>query len=142
MATIIPRQAAIIPLSSSKVERSHNVQFIGKAGTDLGGHRAVKKDSFNLVQYASSDNILDVGKVLGITLGASLTGSSISIVREGEIEEPSWNWLLDMPIFLSSNGQLTQVVPSYPTYAFSQILAFPITPTRILVTIREPILLV
>lgn len=113
--------------------------LVHPAGVAIGGHRVVYIDSLSQVQYASSDMPSHSRKVVGITTGAGSVATPINIQVNGEIEEMSWNWNINAPIYLGINGALTQVVPET---GFILIVAQPITNTKILVSIREPIILI
>lgn len=114
------------------------------AGAALSGHRIVVSSSLasGEVLYGSNDSAADARLVLGMTTGAASSGSSIDVVHFGEITEPSWSWTLGMPIYLGTNGYMTQTAPTSPTALFSMVVAFPISPTSIFVSIREPIFLI
>ena len=108
------------------------------AGEALGGHRAVTLLSGEAV-YASNTTALHLGRVIGITLGAAVQGDTVQVQPSGTLIEPSWNWNTALPVYLSTNGQLTQTTP---TAGFSLILGFPLTATSLYVDIREPINLI
>ena len=113
------------------------VSFI--AGEALGGHRVVIVDgSSGLLFYADSSNINHANKIVGMTDGAVIQGDPANVVIYGEVAEPTWNWTLDIPIWIGSNGLLTQ---SSPSVGFSRIIGFPVLPTKIFVELREPIFL-
>lgn len=105
----------------------------------IGGNRAVVVDASNHAQYASNQTLTHANKVVGISINAAAAGDSINVLRSGEITEPSWNWTLDQPVYLADNGTLTQTPPSNPAL-FSLIVGFPITATKLFVSIREPII--
>ena len=110
-------------------------------GEPLGGHRVVAADDAGHAIHADPSNVAHAGRILGMTTGAAGLGSQAEIVRAYEMEEPSWAWTLGSPVFLGAAGVLTQVVPEAPSATFSLIVGFPITPTRLYIHIREPILL-
>ena len=106
------------------------------AATALGGHRMVVLDGNGQAVYASNDQLSHFHKVLGMTLGAVNALEAVDVMRGGEVTEPSWNWLLGAPVFLSTNGLLTQTAP---TSGFSLIVGFPVTTTKLFVSLREPV---
>jgi hypothetical protein len=112
------------------------LQYI--AGYALGGHRMVVLNSASAAIYADNSIPAHASKVLGITTGAASLGAMATIQTGGEMEEPAWNWVLDTPVWLSSNGLLTQFAP---VTGFSQIIGFPITATKLFINLREPITL-
>lgn len=105
------------------------------AAENLGGHRIVTVEGY----YASKDTATDKNKVLGMTTGAVSIGSEATVQVSGFIEESSWNWNVDLPVFLSTSGQLTQ---SAITSGFSLIVGKPRTPTNMFISISEPIILI
>lgn len=114
------------------------------AGSALGGHRIVAQSptNNNTVVYADASNSAHANLVFGMTLNAASSGGSVDVAVCGEFTEPTWNWTLGLPIFLSQNGTLTQTVPTSSVADFSLVVGFPITPTKLFVNIREPIFLI
>ena len=108
------------------------------ASIAIGGHRAVVLNASQQAIYADRSILTHANKVLGITSGAVAAGANVAVQRNGEMTEPSWAWVLDTPIWLSTDGLLTQTPPSV---GFSLIVAFPISATKILIEIREPLFL-
>lgn len=108
------------------------------AATPIGGHRVVALNASAKVIYADNTQMGQFGAVLGISLGAANADASVDILRMGEIEEPSWSWLLGQPVFLGTNGLLTQTPP---TTGFSLVVGFPVAPTRLFVSFREPVII-
>lgn len=109
------------------------------AATALGGHRVVAMNSDGKAEYADQTNAAHINKVLGITTSAVNADEIASIVRGGEVTEPSWSWTVTLPVFLGTNGLLTQTQPST---GFSLIVGFPVATTKLFVSIREPIALI
>lgn len=109
------------------------------AGESLGGHRMVVLDDAAEAIYADNGTPAHAVKVLGITTGAAAAGDAATIQTGGELTEPSWAWTLNQPVYLGTNGTLTQTPP---VAGFSLIVGFPITPTTIYMAIGQPITLV
>lgn len=103
------------------------------AGTNLGGHRAVTSSALGVV-YATGTS----SNVIGITTGSVLTGGIAQVQISGVLTEPSWNWALNLPIFVGDNGVLTQQVPSDGSLF---IIGYPILATQIFIDKQAPILL-
>lgn len=53
-----------------------------------------------------------LSRIAGLTLLAAGPGNKIRVVRSGSVVEPNWTWTPDMPVFISTEGMLTQVVPA------------------------------
>jgi hypothetical protein len=108
------------------------------AGESLGGHRVAIIDSDNKVYYADRTNLDHMYKVVGITRGAANVGDNVEIQTYGLMTEQSWNWTAGKPIFLGTNGLLTQ---TSPMSGFCLIIAKALTSTDIFISIKNPILL-
>ena len=108
--------------------------------SSIGGHRVVVLNGADLA-YASNTDLTHANKILGVTLNAGNSGDTISIVNNGEVIEPTWNWTSNLPIFLGTNGLLTQTPPANPA-VFSQIIGFPTNATTMFVHLREPLLII
>ena len=108
------------------------------AGEVLSGHRIVIIEN-DKAYYASNMNSAHANRIAGITIGATMYNDPAYIQTGGELEEPSWNWVLNIPLWLSASGFLTQIPP---TVGFSCIIGSPVTSTKILINIGTPISLV
>lgn len=112
------------------------------AGENLGGHRLVILNEVGRALYADSSQIDHLHRVVGITTGAADVDSGVSLVGNGPLSEVSWNWAVGLPIYLGTNGLLTQAVPAAPAAKFSLVVGFPTSSTSMFVNIREPITLI
>ena len=111
------------------------------AATALGGHRAVILDTAGHAAYADNADLTHLRRVIGITTGAADQGSAVTVVGNGTVNEPSWNWNVNLPVYLGSNGLLTQTVPTAPGAKFLTVVGFPISNTSLFVNVREPFIL-
>lgn len=107
------------------------------AATDLGGHRVVRLNADGQAAYADCYNLADASAVAGITIGAVILGDNAIIQTEGELIEPSWNWNIDLPVFLGALGQLTQTPP---LSGFKLCVGTPLSPNRLLIRVGEAII--
>lgn len=83
------------------------------AAENLSGHRAVTKNSAGLVIYASAEEPGHVDGVIGVTTAAANEGAEVTFATHGElITEGSWTWTPGGPIYLRTDGQLSQTPPS------------------------------
>lgn len=108
------------------------------AGEALGGHRAVIHDS-GLLYYADTNDPLHINKVVGLTTGATASGFSADFVSEGVVIEPTWSWSTLTPVYLGSNGLLTQ--SPINVSGFRMIVGTVINSTTLYVSLKTPILL-
>lgn len=97
------------------------------AGASVSSGIVVATDSNGLVVPAQPDQGT---VVLGISKNAASANESIYIVTQGEYTDPAWNWIVGLPIFYTTDGDLTQDAPL--SIASTQI-AIPTTPTKILI---------
>lgn len=133
---IQPQENAVNVLTGATITNNYGADTVAiTAAENLGGHRIVTVEGF----YASKDTATDKNKVLGMTTGAVSIGSEATVQVSGFIEESSWNWNVDLPVFLSTDGQLTQ---SAITSGFSLIVGKPRTATNMFISISEPIILI
>lgn len=105
----------------------------------IGGHRIVYLDNNSSLQYATNLDILNIRRIIGITTNSAAIGGDITVQKTGEITEPSWRFDLSSPIYLGSNGTLTQVYPTFPSLA-CVVIGFPIRSDTIYINIEKPII--
>lgn len=80
------------------------------AGEAIGGHRAVTIGADGKA-YLASPVEPQAQAVFGVTTGAAAAGASVIIQCAGVLGEASWTWMPG-PVWLGSDGALTQTVPS------------------------------
>lgn len=107
------------------------------AGSALGGHRAVRSLA-GVAVYADKDNLPDANLVLGVTKGAASAAAPVQVQTMGLMNEPSWNWTPDSPVFVGDDGVLTQASPAA---GFSLIIGVALTATQIHIGLKMPIVL-
>lgn len=107
------------------------------ATTAIGGNRAVMGDGAGSIAYADSSNLAHRGKCIGLTMTAASAGGTVEIAVSGDVTEPTWNWSLG-PVYLGTNGLLTQTVP---TSGYIQVIGTAMSPTRMTISIQQPIIL-
>lgn len=107
----------------------------------IGGHRVLALDAANAVIYAGNDLPGTANKIIGMSLNAASPGGALNVVRSGEVIEPGWNWITTLPVYLGTNGLLTQTPPVSPA-AYSLIVGFPTSATGLFLSVREPITLI
>jgi hypothetical protein len=87
---------------------------------------------------ASSNNLADLGEVVGVVVGSVQAGSPVTIQYGGAVTYNGWNWGSG-PVFLGLGGALTQTAP---TSGFLQIIGTPLTPTTLLIQLQQPLELI
>ncbi|MDB5716302.1 MAG: hypothetical protein JWO15_3699 [Sphingomonadales bacterium] len=109
----------------------------------IGSGRLVAMRLFaqDQVEYASSDNPNHAFLVRGLTLNSVPgAGNEVQIQTTGDITDSTWNWIPGKPIFLGTNGNISQIYDS--SKSFSLIIGVAITPTTILLKVQNPIFLI
>lgn len=109
-----------------------------QAGEVIGGHRALTVDESGRAIYADHRTVDHGKRLVGISINAADTGGRVLAIRAGEMEEQSWSWDVEKPIYLGRHGRLVQETPEE---GVSVILGFPTRADRMVVNIGEPIIL-
>lgn len=112
------------------------------AAINLSGHRMVMLDGQGGATYASNADQTHANRIVGMTAHAAVSGAPVVISIYGEITEPSWNWIVDQPVYLGADGFLTQTPPAAPAAKFSVVVGFPISATTLFINIGIPITLI
>ncbi|AGH07412.1 hypothetical protein SUFG_00045 [Sulfitobacter phage phiCB2047-B] len=63
----------------------------------------------------------------GVSRMATVAGEAIKLVRQGLMEESGWNWEVNKPIFISTQGVLTQTLPM----GIVRRIGWAISPTKV-----------
>jgi hypothetical protein len=95
---------------------------------------AITIAQFKVVHLTNTSNVVNLASnttsatapVIAIAMQAVGVNQIGSFMKNGEITNPSWNWQLNKPIFLGTNGDLTQTPPTTP-YTIIQKVAFPVS---------------
>jgi hypothetical protein len=107
------------------------------AASALSGHRVMITSGNGTCNYASSSDTSHALKLAGISTGAAAQGSTIDLQNSGRMEEPTWNWTPEQPIFCGITGNLTQTPP---TTGFQCVVAMAESATSIIIKLSEPII--
>lgn len=130
-----PNEVSLNVLTGANITNNYGSDTVAvTAAENLGGHRIVTVEGY----YASKDTTEDKFKVLGMTTGAATTGTEATVQISGYITEPGWNFTVGEPVFLSTNGHITQTAP---TSGFCLIIGKPKTATTLFIEIHEPTIL-
>jgi len=95
------------------------IQLIANAAVALSGHRVVTSRPDGTLEYASNAIVAHLHAPLWLTQGAVSTGQPATVLAYGTLIESSWAWIPGAPLFLGSNGLLTQTPPIAPAALFS-----------------------
>lgn len=109
-----------------------------EAAETISGHRLVKYVTGGKIVPVDPFNPDDAGCIVGMTFGAAIQGDFAGIRIAGTLEEPSWNWIPNEPVFVGAFGIPTQTID--PGWAFVQVIGRALSPTEIAMTIFPPIM--
>jgi len=118
------------------------VQLTAIAATALSGHRAVTPLPDGTLEYASNAVAAHLHAPLWITRGAVIAGDLVTVLAYGALTESSWAWTPGVPLFLGTNGLLTQTSPVAPAALFSAQVGTATGPTSAFVDRQSSISLV
>ena len=102
----------------------------------ISQHQAVAVQQSNVAEAADCTDPSRVA--VGIAVASSAPGAQVSVQYSGKMTNTSWNWTLGQPIYVGSDGLLTQQPPNGPA-GYQQIVGYPIAEDALLVEIEEPI---
>ena len=82
------------------------------AGADLSALRGVRADADGKAVYCDAADAADADSAIGITQTAAAAGGAVTVVANGRMTDANWDWTPGRPVFLGSNGALTQTAPT------------------------------
>jgi hypothetical protein len=83
--------------------------------------------------HADNLNLAHETQVLGISLNSGMVLDTVSVLTTGSVTHALWNWTPDIPLFLGTDGQMTE---TRPATGFLLQVAHTISPTEIWVDIK------
>lgn len=114
-------QSEIIQCTAGEAISAYNVVAFGPVGK-------VYKADYTVSDYIES--------VVGISTGAISQNATGPVQISGELENLSWSWTLDAPIYLGSAGVMTQTTPAGANNYRVEI-GFPVTATKMIIKIGD-----
>lgn len=107
-------------------------------GEDISALKLVRAINDDEVVLAKPDTF-STSKVLGIAIQAGLTGEAITILLFGKVSDPFFNFPVNDPLFLSNNGEITNVPPVLPLQIYSTNIGHSLGSGAIFINISDPI---
>lgn len=115
----------------------------GGSGNEMA--EVVTRESFTAYQVVTGDGYVagsnkpsTRAKAIGIATADVSSAQAAAVQVEGAISNPSWNWVGSTPVFLYTDGTLSQTPPST---GYIQVIGYPTDSTTIVIEIDTPILL-
>lgn len=86
------------------------IDTILEAGESISALRCITTNDLGKAKYATPDSIANA-MVIGISTNSASIGENVTIKTSGQMTDGNWSFTKG-PIFLGSNGTLTQTAPS------------------------------
>jgi hypothetical protein len=115
-----------------------NGQFLTRNSiASISALRAVADTSFG-VSTVDPLNSLSLASLIGVSINAASNGQMVTVQQKGILQDPSWNWTPNQPIFVGSMGILTNTPP---TSIATRQVGVALSATAILIDISDLILM-
>ncbi len=124
------------PNAHLNIRNGDSVGNILTAATITGG-RVIAMNADGRGIYADSLIASTANSVIGISTNSAATGTVVNYKTFGRIVEPTWNWTVNSPLFVGTDGQILQS-PLVSGYILK--LGVALSPVEILLNIGKPIL--
>jgi hypothetical protein len=93
-----------------EVNFDDNVEFDNADGS-VSAVKAIYK-TINGVAHANNNTTLDEATVIGISITGATTGNKVRYKISGRLEDSSFNFTLNAPLYLDINGNITEIAPA------------------------------
>lgn len=97
---------------------------------------AVKVNALNQLERCSAFNLTHLNTLIGLAKQTGNIGNVVAVAEDEYMTNTSWAWQPDKPVFLGTDGTLTQ---SLIGVVFVQQVGVALTPTKIVIRISQPI---
>ena len=97
---------------------------------------AVKVNALNQLERCSAFNATHLNTLIGLAKQTGNIGNVIAVAEDEFMTNTAWAWQPDKPVFLGTDGTLTQ---SLIGVVFVQQVGVALTPTKIVIRISQPI---
>ncbi|MEM7578255.1 MAG: hypothetical protein AAF316_00125 [Cyanobacteria bacterium P01_A01_bin.80] len=125
LSTYIDEQIEIYVNSEGNGDNSKFFSELKTATSSLSALRIIRLSDLT---YASADEIEDLSSPLAVTTLAVASSNQFRALLAGEISDDSWNWDINLPIYLGLNGFPTQTI-DFDTFSFIKVIGSPISST-------------
>jgi hypothetical protein len=93
-----------------------------------------------LVQYVDNQTLSHAHTCIGISFNAAAVAANVTVKSGGFLEDSSFAFQVDKPVYIGAGGVLTQVPPQAPA-KFSSRIGVAVSITKFFIQIERPILL-
>ncbi len=122
--------AALQPKPSTETEVNY------PCGETIVEGYAVKLNALNQLERCSAFNATHLNTLIGLAKQTGNIGNVIAVAEDEFMTNTAWAWQPDKPVFLGTDGTLTQ---SLIGVVFVQQVGVALTPTKIVIRISQPI---
>lgn len=113
-----------------------STDLVMNAGVNVSAFMALKVNFLGKVIPCGNTSINEVNSYIGLATNSASAGQDVIVKTAGLIEDASFTFILNSPIFIGSNGQLTQI---FPTTGYIKIIGWPITTNKFILNSQQPI---
>lgn len=101
----------VVVVGDSPTIDSSVVKARKRCAETISALKVVKADSATTISLASSNSTNLVAQGLGVALQAGLFDDQIDVLYFGQLDDASFNFTLNAPLFLGLNGAITETPP-------------------------------
>lgn len=109
------------------------------AGENIDSFKMIRFANIDTVVYARANGTREESRPFGITITSSLAGNKVKVLVMGIIENPIFTYPSGTLLFLSTNGSITDVVPTLPSSNYSLVVGEALAVGVISLSIRTPV---
>jgi hypothetical protein len=111
------------------------------ASETISAMQLVKSDNSTHVSLSTSNGSFEDSEVLGLALGSANIGQFVDILIFGAVQDNSFSFTLNEPVFLGVNGLVTQSIPVLLTSSHFVRIGKAIAVDELFLNIEQPIVL-
>lgn len=97
--------------SQTQSQSIRNLTASYTAAENISALRCVSLNAGEGAVYTNPDDLQSIHSIVGISITAALAGQELDIALSGIVHGDTWYWEVGKPVFVTSNGTLTQTIP-------------------------------
>ena len=136
---LIEQQVLEMELAIVQTGEVRGIETVKQVGEEISALRFVKSGIDGKIYICDSTNLNDADLAIGITTSSASKDGFIRVTSAGFVSDSNWNWDTTKVIRFDNLGRPTQDVP---LIGFNQIVAVPVTPTMICITLKNAVKLI
>lgn len=109
----IPDSSASCPTPTTlPIPLTEAIFMVIRNATQITGGQRIMVSIGGDLEYADQTNLTHADRLCGMTLNAANIGEPLKIQTVGNIRDPIFTWAIGTPLYLGTNGLLTEIVPT------------------------------